>query len=138
MTRPACNATDSTAKAFKAAVASGIQLVKNSGAKHVAVGLAGAGALTDAHAEAIVTAARECTYLYRHTKPSAPKSSALAKVTLVCGKGESNSSEYHVGLLGNAGQDSGECGAFSLNWQASCRPRIPHAASTRATLSRVP
>ena len=77
-----------TVKAFKAAVASGINLVKGSGAKHVAVGLAGAGTLTDAHAEAVVTAARECTYLYRHTKPSAPAASKLDKLTLLCAKAD--------------------------------------------------
>jgi leucyl aminopeptidase len=80
-----------TLKAFKAAVAGGINLVKGSGAKHVAVGLAGAGVLTDAHAEAVVTAARDCTYLYRHTKPSAPAASRIEKVTLLCGKAESKS-----------------------------------------------
>jgi leucyl aminopeptidase len=75
-----------SAKAFKAAVASGINSVKGLGVKHIAVGLAGAGALTDAHAEALVVAARDCTYLYRHTKPSAPASSTLSKVTLLCAK----------------------------------------------------
>ena len=78
----------STVKAFKAAVANGIKLVNSSGAKHVAIGLAGAGSLTDAHAEAVVTAARECTYLYRHTKPSAPAASKLDKVTLLCTKAD--------------------------------------------------
>jgi len=78
----------STAKAFKAAVANGIKLVKGSGAKHVAVGLAGAGALNDAQAEAVVTAARDATYLYRHTKPSAPAASKIDKVTLLCSKAD--------------------------------------------------
>jgi leucyl aminopeptidase len=78
----------SSVKAFKAAVASGINLVKGSGAKHVAIGLAGAGTLTDAHAEAVVTAARECTYLYRHTKPSAPAASKLDKVSVLCAKAD--------------------------------------------------
>ena len=78
----------STVKAFKAAVANGIKLVKSSGAKHIAIGLAGAGSLTDAHAEAVVTAARECTYLYRHTKPSAVAASKLDKVTLLCTKAD--------------------------------------------------
>ncbi len=81
----------STTKAFRAAVASGINLVKESGAKHVAVGLVGAGALTDAHAEAVVTAARDATYLYRHTKPSAPAASKIDKVTLLCGKADAKS-----------------------------------------------
>jgi leucyl aminopeptidase len=77
-----------TAKAFKAAVAVGINLLKETGAKHVAVGLAGTGALTDAHAEAIVTAARECTYLYRHTKPSAPPASKIQKLSVLCDKAD--------------------------------------------------
>ena len=75
-------------KAFKAAVANGLNLVKGSGAKHVAVGFAGAGTLNDAHAEAIVTAARECTYLYRHTKPSAPAASRVEKLTVLCAKAD--------------------------------------------------
>ena len=79
------------AKAVKAAVANGINLLKGSGAKHVAVGLAGAAPLTEAHAEAIVTAALDCTYLYRHTKPSAPSASKIGKVTVLCGKAEAKS-----------------------------------------------
>ena len=86
-----------TVKAFKAAVANGINLVKGSGAKHVAVGLAGAGTLTDAHAEAIVTAARECTYLYRHTKPSAPAASRLDKLTLLCTKADAKPVQQGMG-----------------------------------------
>ncbi|MEP7295908.1 MAG: leucyl aminopeptidase [Burkholderiales bacterium] len=77
-----------TTKAFKAAVASGIAHVKGLGAKHVAIGHAGASTLTDAQAEAAVAAVREATYVYRHTKPSAPASSAIAKVTLLCGKAD--------------------------------------------------
>ena len=90
-----------TVKAFKAAVANGINLVKGSGAKHVAVGLAGAGTLTDAHAEAVVTAARECTYLYRHTKPSAPAASKLEKVTLLCAKADAKPVQQGI-LRGHA------------------------------------
>ena len=76
------------AKAFKAAVAKGIDQLKGSGAKHVAVGLAGAGSLDDAHADALVAAVREATYLYRHTKPSAPAASKINKVTLLCTKAD--------------------------------------------------
>ena len=75
-----------TAKAFKSAVANGINQVKGLGAKHVAVGYAGSEALTDAHAEGLVTAVRDATYVYRHTKPSAPAASTLVKVTLLCGR----------------------------------------------------
>ena len=77
-----------TTKAFKAAVASGINHVKGMGARHVAVGYAGTSGLTDAHAEAMVAAVRDATYVYRHTKPSAPAASTIAKVTLLCSKPE--------------------------------------------------
>ena len=75
-----------TVKAFKAAVACGINQIKASGAKHIAVALANAGTLTDAHAEAVATVAAECTYIYRHTKPSATAASKIDKVTLLCSK----------------------------------------------------
>ncbi len=77
-----------TAKSFKAAVAHGIGLLKGSGARHVGVALAGAGTLDDAQAEAVVTAARDTLYLYRHTKPSAPPASKLDKLTLLCTKAD--------------------------------------------------
>jgi leucyl aminopeptidase len=81
-------AASATAKAFKAAVASGINQVKGLGTRHVAVGYAGGGTLSDAHAESVVAAARDATYVYRHTKPSAPAASGLSKVTLLCSKPE--------------------------------------------------
>ncbi len=74
------------AKAVKAAVASGIDLVKWSGAKHVALAFGGVAAMTDAHAEAVVAAACDSTYLYRHTKPTAPPASKLDKLSLLCAK----------------------------------------------------
>ncbi len=81
-------ANGATPKAFKAAVSSGMNQLKGSGAKHVAVVQASAGDLTDAHAEALVCAAADAVYLYRHTKPSAPKASTLATVSLLCSKAE--------------------------------------------------
>jgi leucyl aminopeptidase len=80
-----------TVKAFRAAVAKGIAVLKGSGAQHLAVGLTGGGALGDAHAEAVVTAVREVTYEYRHTKPSAPPDSKIAQVTLLCSRAEAKS-----------------------------------------------
>jgi len=44
--------------------------------------------LTAAHAEAAVTAVREATYVYRHTKPSAPAAAKLDKITLLCSKAD--------------------------------------------------
>ena len=105
----------STVKAFKAAVADGINLVKHSGARHVAVGLAGAGTLTDAHAEAVVSAARECTYVYRHTKPSAPPPSKIDKVTLLCSKADAK--PVQQGLL------RGQAIAAGVNLARECANR---------------
>ncbi|MCW5664200.1 MAG: leucyl aminopeptidase [Piscinibacter sp.] len=77
-----------SAKAIKAALAAGLGLVKAGGAKHLAVAFSGAGALDAAPAEALVAAVHDAVYVYRHTKPSAPKAPALAKVSLLCGKAE--------------------------------------------------
>jgi leucyl aminopeptidase len=77
-----------TSKAFKAAVGVGMQQLKGTGAKHVAVGLAGAGELGAAHAEALVAAVSDALYVYRHTKPSAPVAAAVNKVTVVCNKAD--------------------------------------------------
>ena len=94
-----------THKAFKAAVVAGVNLVKGSGAKHLAVATASGSLLTDAHAEALVAAVRDCTYVYRHTKPSAPKASVIGKVTLVCSKGEAKA--VQLGLTRGAAIASG-------------------------------
>ncbi len=71
--------------AWRKALAAGLGLLKGGGAKHVAVAVIGA-APTDAHAEALVAVATEQTYVYRHTKPSAPPASKLERVSLVCDK----------------------------------------------------
>jgi leucyl aminopeptidase len=78
----------SSAKAVKAAVAQGLGLLKGTGAKHVAVAFAGQGEWLADHAEAVVAAVGDATYVYRHTKPSAPPAGALAKLTIVCGKAD--------------------------------------------------
>jgi leucyl aminopeptidase len=71
-----------SAKAFRKALAAALGVLKDLGARHVA--LAATWSLGDAHAEAAVTAASEARYIYRHTKPSAPKEGALAKLTVLC------------------------------------------------------
>ena len=90
-------ASSHSAKAFKTAVASALNLVKVSGAKTATVASASAVAMTDAHAEALVCAGEDAVYLYRHTKPSAAKPSVLSEVTLVCAKTEA--SEVQKGLV---------------------------------------
>jgi leucyl aminopeptidase len=89
-------AADGSAKAFAKAAASGLGLLKSGGTKHVAVALAGEAALTAAHAEALVIAAADAAYLYRHTKPSAPPAPLLAKVSLLCSA--STQSDAEAGL----------------------------------------
>jgi hypothetical protein len=61
-------ARDSSAKAFKAAVASSLGTLKSGPAKHVAVI---GGDSTAAHAEALAIAVGDATYHYTHTTPSA-------------------------------------------------------------------
>ena len=81
-------AADATAKSFKAAVAQGFASLKGGGAKSLAVAWAGASPMSEAHAEAAVLALADATYLYRHSKPSAPAPWAAESLTLVCQKAE--------------------------------------------------
>ncbi|HWK84005.1 MAG TPA: leucyl aminopeptidase [Caldimonas sp.] len=81
-------AADASAKAFKVALAHAFGLLKSSGASSVAVGWAGGGAWTAAHAEAAVTALADAAYLYRHSKPSAPQAWAPRALTLLCAKAD--------------------------------------------------
>ncbi|MDO9315487.1 MAG: leucyl aminopeptidase [Burkholderiaceae bacterium] len=75
-------------KSFKAAVATGLAQLKGSGAKHVAVAVADGAPLTALHGEALTSSVADATYVYRHTKPSAPKAPAMTRFTLVCGKAQ--------------------------------------------------
>jgi len=81
-------AGNASVKAFRSAVGNGLAQLKGGGAKHVAVVLGNAGEVTEQHAEAVTGAAADAVYQYRRTKPSANSASALAKVTLLCGKPE--------------------------------------------------
>ena len=82
-------AGDGSAKALRKAVTSGVALLKGGGAKQLAVTMVGPAALTEAHAEALVSAASDAVYVYRQTKPSAPAASKLDTVGLVCTKAQS-------------------------------------------------
>jgi leucyl aminopeptidase len=81
------SAADASAKAFKNALVGAFGALKASSIKHVVVALAGAETGPE-HAEALVAAASDATYVYRHTKPSAPEASSLAKVSLAHGKAQ--------------------------------------------------
>jgi leucyl aminopeptidase len=87
-------AADVSAKAFKAAVAQGLAQLKGTGAKHVAVGYSGAATLSAEHAEAAVAAAGDATYVYRHTKPSAPAAPPLSRLTLLCAKADAKAVQH--------------------------------------------
>ncbi len=81
-------AADGSAKAFKAAVATGLSQLKALGVAGLAVASTNGEALTAAHAEALVAAASDAVYVYRHTKPSAPAAPRLVNVSLVAAKGQ--------------------------------------------------
>ncbi len=78
-------AADASAKSFKAAAAAGLALLKPLGVKQIAVASA-VGDVGASHAEALVAAAADATYLYRHTKPSAPAAPSFEKLSLLVDK----------------------------------------------------
>ena len=73
-------------KALQRALAAGLAQLDALGARELAVWAPFA--LSAEHAEAAVAAGAAATYVYRHTKPSAPPAKALARITLLCAKGE--------------------------------------------------
>ena len=89
-------ASDASPKAFKAALSAALSALKPLGVRHAAVALAakaapdGVAVIDERHAEALAMAVAEATYVYRHTKPSAPEGAKLQKVSLVCDKAAAN------------------------------------------------
>jgi leucyl aminopeptidase len=82
-------AADGSPKAFRKALAAGMQLLKSGGARDIAVGLAGA-PLTEAHAEVAAVAVSDALYVYRHTKPSAPPAASLRSAAVLCAPADSD------------------------------------------------
>lgn len=80
---------DGSPKGLRKAVSLGLVYLKAGGTKQLAVAVAGAPAWTAAHAECLVSAVADATYIYRETKPSAPQPPKLAAVTVLCSKAES-------------------------------------------------
>ena len=76
-------AADAKPKSFKSAVAKGLSLLKDGGAAHVAIAAAEGLQLESDHARVTVLAVADATYVFRLTKPSAPKAGSLKKVTLL-------------------------------------------------------
>jgi leucyl aminopeptidase len=78
-------ASAATAKGLKGALARAIAALKDSGSAHIAVTLADAwpqGAAEAAElAQTLVTTVADATYVYRETKPSAPKAGPLKKLS---------------------------------------------------------
>src|SRR5574343_1401494 len=64
---------DDSAKSFKAAVLKGVAALKDLGVAHMAVAGALGLNLSCEHAHSLVLAVAEGTYVFRQTKPSAPK-----------------------------------------------------------------
>ena len=77
-----CGARDASAKAFKAALAAGVAVLKGRPVKHLAIVMAG-GATESAHAECVPLVLEQATYVYQHTKPSAEAAQKPAKVSLL-------------------------------------------------------
>jgi leucyl aminopeptidase len=84
-------AADSGPAALRKAVAAGVGLIKGGGARSLVIAVPGMAAWSGGAAEALVAAVRDGTYLYSSTKPSAPKPSPLATVSLVCERGQAKS-----------------------------------------------
>ena len=79
-------AADASPRAFATALAAALGALKSTGVRRLAVACVGATAaarLGEAHAEALAGAVAEASYVYRHTKPSAPPASPLATVALL-------------------------------------------------------
>ncbi len=81
-------AADESPKAARAAFAAAFAALKQGGARHVAVAAAWETGWQPAQAEALAAAAGEAAYVYRHTKPSAPKAAAWTKITVLGEKAE--------------------------------------------------
>lgn len=72
----------STPKALGKAVGAAVNSLKTSAVKHVVVVPVGFDAQDASHWHAVVSAVHDALYIYRHTKPSAPAASTVAKVSV--------------------------------------------------------
>lgn len=73
-------------KSARAAVQAALAALKSGGTAHAALAFAGFESLSESLIEQAVLAALEVSYVYRHTKPSAPAAPKLAKLSLLLGK----------------------------------------------------
>ena len=78
----------STLKGARTALQAALGQLKGRGAAHAAVAFFGFDAPQDALAEQFVLAVQDASYVYRHTKPSAPAPAKLAKLSLLVDKAD--------------------------------------------------
>jgi len=78
------HAGNASPKAIRKAVHAGVTQIKVGGSKSLVV--LSTFEMQAAHAQALVAAAEDAVYLYRHTKPSAVPTSPLRSVSLLCDK----------------------------------------------------
>jgi len=97
-------ARDTSAKAFRAAVATALGALKGKSLKHLAVSIAGVTPGSE-HAEGLVLALEQASYQYRFTKPSAEVVEVPAKVSLLCEK--TAAADVKAGLVRGQGIASG-------------------------------
>jgi leucyl aminopeptidase len=89
-------AANASAKALRSAAQAAFNTLKPGGARHVAVARCGAAGFEAAHAQALVGAARDAVYVYRHTKPSAPAAPSLARVSVLVDKADLKSVQLQL------------------------------------------
>ncbi|MDN3543510.1 MAG: leucyl aminopeptidase [Roseateles asaccharophilus] len=80
-------------KSARSAVQSALSALKSGGTVHAALAFAGFDSLSEALVEQTVLAALEVSYVYRHTKPSAPAAPKLAKLSLLLGKDDAKAAK---------------------------------------------
>jgi leucyl aminopeptidase len=78
----------STLKSARTALQAALAQLKGRGAAHAAVAFLGFDVAQDALAEQFVLAAQDASYVYRHTKPSAPAPAKLDKLSLLVEKAD--------------------------------------------------
>ncbi len=89
-------AANEGAKAYRAALGSALSLLKTGGARQLLIGATVP--LSREHAFAMVVAAGEAHYVYRHSKPSAPTSPKWTRLTLWCRKEEAKDAASGLAL----------------------------------------
>ncbi|MFN5046640.1 leucyl aminopeptidase [Roseateles sp.] len=80
-------------KSARAAVQAALAALKSGGTAHAALAFAGFESLSESLVEQTVLAALEVSYVYRHTKPSAPAAPKLAKLSLLLGKDDAKAAK---------------------------------------------